>query len=73
MAEAGAPVHVSPDRAHCAARAATFVQRILKGGKAGELPIEHCERVEVVFNLSAARAMGLTIDSALTKGARVIE
>ena len=73
MAEAGVPVQVSPDRSYCAARAATYVERILKGEKAGELPVEHCDRVEVVFNLDAARAVGLTIDSALTRGARVIE
>ena len=47
--------------------------RLLKGAKASDLPIERCRKMAVVFNLKAAHALGLTIDPTLTQGARVIE
>jgi putative ABC transport system substrate-binding protein len=73
FAEAGAVLQVNVDIPGCAAGAAVFVDRILKGAKASELPVERCRKMEVVFNLKAARALGLTIDPALTREARVIE
>lgn len=73
FAEAGAVLQVSLDIPGCAAGAAVFVDRILKGAKASELPVERCRKMEVVFNLKASRALGLTIDPALTREARVIE
>jgi len=42
-------------------RAATYVDRILKGAKAAELPVEQPSKFEFIINLKAAKQIGLTI------------
>lgn len=42
-------------------RSATYVSRILRGAKAGELPIEQPSKFELIVNVGAARAQGLAI------------
>jgi putative ABC transport system substrate-binding protein len=64
-ADAGALVTYGPSRRDIARRLAGFVERIMKGDKPGDLPMERPTRFELVVNQKTARAIGVTIPSTL--------
>ena len=54
-----------PDGVDTWRRAAAYVDRILRGEKPGDLPVQFATKYELVINLKTAKALGLTIPEAL--------
>ena len=65
FARAGGLVSYGIDSSDLQRRAAAYVDRVLKGAKPQDLPVQQPTRFEFVINLKAAKALGLTVPAAL--------
>jgi putative ABC transport system substrate-binding protein len=71
--EVGCLFSYSADEAEPWKRAAVYVDKILKGAKPGELPVEQARKFEFIINLKTAKQIGLTIpESVLYRADKVI-
>jgi putative tryptophan/tyrosine transport system substrate-binding protein len=72
--DAGGALSYGPDVLVVAQRTVSFIDRILKGAKPADLPVELPTKLELVINLKMAKALGLTIpQSLLLRADEVIE
>jgi putative tryptophan/tyrosine transport system substrate-binding protein len=68
----GGLISYGPDEIDLFRRTATYVDRILKGEKAGDLPVQHPTKFELVINLKTAKTLGLAVPPRLLASADVV-
>jgi putative ABC transport system substrate-binding protein len=74
FARDGGLLSYGPDPVDAYHRAATYVDRILRGAKPGDLPVQFPTRFEMAVNLKTAKALGLAVPpSILLRATEVIE
>jgi putative tryptophan/tyrosine transport system substrate-binding protein len=71
-AELGGLITYGPDRLEGYRKAAEFVDKLLRGAKVADLPIEQASQFELVINTTTAKALGLRISQSLQSRARLI-
>jgi putative tryptophan/tyrosine transport system substrate-binding protein len=70
--EVGGLISYGVDLGWCGRRAAIYVQKILNGTAPGDLPVEISTRIEMVINLTTAKALGLAIPEAVVRHANEV-
>jgi putative ABC transport system substrate-binding protein len=74
FARDGGLLSYGPDDVDASRRTATYVDRILRGAKPGDLPVQFPTKFETIVNLKTAKALGLTVpQSILLRADEVIE
>jgi putative ABC transport system substrate-binding protein len=72
--EAGGLVSLGADIAHLYRRSAAYVDKILKGANPADLPVDQTTKIDLIVNLEAAQAIGLTVPpSVLAQATDVIQ
>jgi putative ABC transport system substrate-binding protein len=71
--EAGGLMSYSPDLVDMTRRSAAYIDKILRGAKPADLPVEQASRYQLVINLKTANALGLTPPAILARADNVIE